>query len=265
MPSEISSKKIVNAQAEKALWERLAYYSIAVIGKEHGTGVPIIYKGKYFIITCEHVIKNIAKNELRFILRTEKALVHKEKNKLAEGMKDKDFRYNEMMELPIKAIHSGFSVCIDLAAIELNDTIKKNKLEFLNLCNENVKAPEINLSVCLMGFAGELAKPFEDKKAHKKGFVLFLLEETTEIIGGNVSLENFYPEHHFFMKYYGDYFPEGMSGCGVWTFEKKISSPIWHVAPKLVGIQSGYYRQSKLLKGEKIDNLFKLLDHCCPN
>mgnify|MGYP001575840604 FL=1 len=63
------------------------------------------------------------------------------------------------------------------------------------------------------------------------------------------------------MKYYGDYAPEGMSGCGVWAFEKKIYSPIWHVEPKLVGIQSAYYDSAELLKGEKLDNLFKLLDN----
>lgn len=263
-------KDIINKQAEKALWERLAYYSIAVIGKEdvrgipeHGTGVPICYKGKYFIITCSHIIRGVAENKLRFVPRTEEALVHKEKNELVEGMKDKKFRYTEMMSLPIKTIHLASPACIDLAAIELDDTIKKNNLNlcFFNLCSDNVKAPEVKLRVHLMGFAGEIAKPFEDKNINKRGFVLFLLKEVTEIMEGNISLNNFYPEHHFFMKYYGDYQPEGMSGCGIWAFEKKIFSPIWHVAPNLVGIQSGCYRPSKLLKGEKIDNLFQLLDN----
>ena len=184
MSSSLTSKKTVNKFAEKALWERLAYYSIAVIGKEdsrgipeHGTGVPICYKGKYFIITCSHIIRSVAKDKLRFNLRTKEPLVYKEKDKLSEGMKDRKFRYTEMSTLPVKAIHLASSACIDLAAIELNSTVKESysNLEFFNLSSETVKAPELKLRVYLMGVAGELAKPFEDKKAHKKGFVLFLL------------------------------------------------------------------------------------------
>jgi len=259
-----NSQKIIDQEAEKALWEKLAYYSIAVIGKEHGTGIPITYKDKYFIITCAHVIKGLAQDKLRFAFRTEDPLVNKKKEEFAEGMRDTKFRFNEMEELSIKTIHLASSSFIDLAAIELNGPIKGKVFEFFPLSKNNIKEPLDKLQVCLMGFAGEIAKPFEDKKAHKKGHILFLFEEQTEIVDNAAPLDNFYTEHHFFMRFYDDYNPEGMSGCGIWSLEKS-KDLIWHIAPKLIGIQSAYYRKSKLLKGEKVDRLFELLDMATNN
>jgi hypothetical protein len=116
-----------------------------------------------------------------------------------------------------------------------------------------------------MGFAGEIAKPFRDKRAHKAGYVLFLHTDETEVMefSSNLdSLTNFYPEHHFLMKYYDDsqsVNPEGMSGCGVWICDKEIPGSIWRVKLRLVGVQSALYPLAKLLKAERVESIFKLL------
>lgn len=259
-----NAKKIVNSEATKALWERLAYYTVGIAGIdenfEPGTGIPIKYKEKYFIVTCSHIVKQVLPDNIRFNKRTNEPLIYKEKDKLNEGMKDPSFRYNEMFSLPIKRIILPISKDIDLAGIELDETVKEKGIDFFELSNANVMTPKTGLRVHLLGFAGEIAQPFEDIKENKKGYVRFLLQEVTEIVPDNESAPNFQPSHEFLMKYYADYKPEGMSGCGIWSFEKKILGLVWRVEPKLVGMQCSVCRSSKVLYGEKAEMLFELLN-----
>ena len=263
-------EKYINSEAEKALMERVARFSVAVVGTEkdieHGTGIPISYKGIYFIITCLHTVNNIIPDKIRFIWRAEDSVIVKDKHKLGEGMKEGNFRYTEMKKLPIAQIHKSSSDIIDLAAIELKGIIKEKGLEFFDLKKENLDIPRAGLDIMMMGYAGETAKPFEDIREHKAGYMLFLHTDWPEIeeLGDNFgNLPNFSPKFHFLMKTHPSdqaVNPKGMSGCGIWTWSKAMPNQIWYPEIKLIGIQCAQYTQNKLLKATRADSLLGLLN-----
>ena len=266
MAKAIKDEKHINPEAERALMERVAWYSVAVAGTErdieHGTGIPIVYEGTYFIITCLHIVDDILPDQVRFIWRTEESIAVKDKNKLKEGMKEKSFKYTEMKKLPIKQIHKASSNKIDLAAIELDGIINEKGLDFFDLQKGYFDIPQVGLDIIMMGYAGEIAEPFKIISERKEGHMLFLHTDWPEIIEAR-DLPEFCPEIHFLMKTHPSdqsVNPKGMSGCGIWTWSKVAPNQMWYPKVKLIGIQSAQYKQSKLFKATRVNSLLELLN-----
>jgi len=266
-----NSKSMVDSEAESALKERLAWYSIIVTATDknfqHGTGIPIIYKGKYFIVTCLHIVKDTSLDELRFTWRTEDPLITTQKDKLLEGMKNKDAKYREMEQLPIKQIHKTTSGIIDLAAIELSGEIKERDLDFFELNKSSVDAPQVGHELIMMGYPGEIAIFAKNKKTGKLGNIGFLHTDwpvVTTQKSESSELPDFDDSVHFLAEIdRGDQSVgvKGMSGCGIWSWEKEIKGKPWYPTNvKLVGIQCAQYEKSKLLLATRVASLFKLLD-----
>jgi len=54
--------------------------------------------------------------------------------------------------------------------------------------------------------------------------------------------------------------PKGMSGCGVWSIPRCKEGKLWFPhESQLLGIQSGIYRQSKLLRFVRTERVLRLL------
>lgn len=264
-------KKDIDLEAQKALLEHVAWYSIVVApvkkGFEHGTGVPIIYKKKYFIVTCKHVIKNVLPNELGFICRSDHPLIWTDKDKLKNGIYDKRFACRKIQFFTIKNIYTPDS--IDLAVIEVELKGKQKDLKFFEMSCNATEEPQRNLDVLLMGHAGEIAIPVKRLEPGVIGYMSFLCNHWGKVTKYKDDMSKYFEEFdakkHFLVSYEYDkndknaVHPKGMSGCGIWAWEKARPDQIWSPDIKLVGIQSTFISLLGLIKGIRIKSLIELL------
>jgi len=264
-------KKDIDLEAQKALLEHVAWYSIVVTptekGLEHGTGVPIIYKGKYFVVTCKHVIKNVSPDKLGFIWRSNHPLIWTDKDKLKNGIYDKRFGCRKIQFFAIKNIYTPAS--IDLAIIELELKEEQKDLKFFEVSCNATKESQGNLDVLLMGHAGEIAIPVKRLEPGVIGYMSFLCNHWGKVTeykdDMNKHFEEFDVKKHFLVSYEYDknnksaVHPKGMSGCGIWAWEKAKPNQMWFPDVKLVGIQSSFIRSLSLIKGINVKCLLELL------
>ena len=258
------NKKALYKEAEKAIVEKIGWYSIVITATEenfeHGTGIPIVYKGKYFIVATRHNITKISPEKLRFHWRLNKPLIVKSVDEIA-SMPGKVLYRPNWRKLPIKQVLKS-SYLADLALLKLDDSVSEDKLAFFDISVDSVRKSIPKTKTILMGYPGKLAKPAlaiekKDKIVNEAVFYYDL----SEIIEPQDSLENFDPKIHFLATCDWDSLtkPQGMSGCGFWVWDKGEPDKLWLPKIYLVGIQSGYYPRKKLLKGIRMEILLDML------
>jgi len=258
-------------QARNAVAEAIGYHTVAIdfsrAAKEKdkgwGTGSFVRIGGKYFIVTCKHVVKPEYKSEdLRYLYKggesfrwVDKEVITKGSLSQIERIIDKKFP----SEIPI--LNRIYSDDLDdFVLLEIGPCageIGSNK--FLEIKSNDVRGPEANTLVYFMGFSTELTRVVT-----KKGELgLFIFYGVSSIIDKEINASDFDPKRHFLIDFgpteTGDTIdPHGLSGCGVWARSPSGKDRLWTPNIYLIGIQHGYFRRSRVLKATNINQLIRL-------
>ena len=223
-----------------------------------GTGSLLKIKDRLFIATCRHVISpKYPDKNIRVLYKGTDPLKWMEKEKIKNyplHKIHKEISRTYPFEIPVvDRFYSSESD--DLLLIELAPSFETvNGSEFFEL--SEMRNPEVDMSVYLMGFSQELTK-----EVMKDRFGMFGYFEATNIVEKKISTRDFDPTKHFltdftFTEETVD--PRGLSGCGVWT--RLPSGPkVWTPNLRLIGIQHGFFKKSQVLVSTRVERLLELI------
>ena len=264
-------KNDIEEEFNKALLEFIGSCSVIVTGEnnefEHGSGVAVKQANQYYILTAAHVLKQEPDNEkIRFIGRPNAPFIEVHKDHLPDAVFKGSYGpivYSTAVQIPIedRIIGTGDE---DIAALKIQNA--ENYLPhtiFHDISDQGETNISVGEIVTICGFPGELAQQVEHSVTREHGAAAFRQFEHREIkpiLDAPVELN---PEIYFITDYTFDdktCNPKGFSGCGVWSIPKVKEDKFW--APqrsKLLGIQSAFYPDSKLLKVVRVERITNLL------
>jgi hypothetical protein len=118
-----------------------------------------------------------------------------------------------------------------------------------------------------MGYTVENAVSPREEPASCAEYEILLNVEWRFVVEPVIGLSGFNPTKHFLVDFSEDThskgyvtLPAGMSGSGIWMYPAFEQDNVWYSTNMLlVGIQSSWYRQSRLIKGVRIGRLLHLL------
>ncbi len=263
----------IDEQGAKAIQHYLASSSVAINsqtpGFEHGTGVAVRYMGENYIVTADHILRKEPRDEKLLIIgRPDFALREVEKSEIPNAF----FRGTHG---PIRS-STGTQVTItrrlttkkigDIAAIKIKDAQQYlPHTVFHDLSNQG----EINISegtpVVICGFPGEFTLHAQHTVTGQHGIAIFTGFAWQSIVALPESLDLSNPMDpkidfvtDFSLRASWD--PKGMSGGGAWAIPKTKNRELWFPSQaKLLGIQSGFYRNNSLLRLTRIECVLDLL------
>jgi len=248
-----------------AIMEAIDSYTVAIAGVGEktvwGTGTPIKFREKFYILTCLHVLEDEPINEnLRFIPRTDAPL--------EMGSKNNIFKYpvssiSKSYRISLPIIYRIVSDEIDhLAILNLDSSVSNVKnINFYEL-KENSKTPPVESHVGLLGFSIEIARKLGKLEPNVIGIGVAPYFDWSKIVGSNDDdLEKFDKEKHFlieFTKSETSCDPRGLSGCGIWASYVNPGK-IWNPNLRLVGVETHSYPKPQILRATKVERVLELL------
>jgi hypothetical protein len=159
----------------------------------------------------------------------------------------------------------------DLAVLVIDPSFVPSPHLRFHQIQDDRRTPDVGSYVVLFGLPSELLRlvgPLEEKSTGRMGYMTFGNFEWRTIVKGEChDLENFNPTRHFLIDFYGETIseeyvthPGGISGCGVWTYPPITKAEVWDPTKvELVGVQSSWYKERRLMKAIKIERLLALL------
>jgi hypothetical protein len=213
-------------------------------GKGLGTGVGLIWQGKYLIATAKHVIEDTPAQRIYYFLPQD-SLQIEESSASIDWTRGK-WQVRHSLENP----RILYSTTDDLAVIvppeQLEDAGKRH---FYRL-DEHHAAPPLNTTVGYLGYPSARAQPFRENYAatpcHSFG------EICTPNCNYDLSCE-------FAITYSPgpDLDPRGFSGSGAWY--SRSEGVVWSPQIRLAGLVTNYYRKSQVLICCRIERLTSFL------
>lgn len=261
--------------AIKAIQERIAWFTVTVIASKqgdppnYGTGTFVEYKSRKYILTCEHVVcKEYDGGYLTILYRpdeplqstTNKEIIQKlvPLNILAVGS-------SGPKRLKYKTAYYGEEED-DLVLVELDKEADLAKYEFHSIESQRPIKPKAGRPVYMTGFSKDLIRM--SRAGKNIGFGVFPSFFVERIINKRVRSDTFDPKRHFIMTCsdpveYVD--PKGISGCAVWSRYASGNTKIWTPKLSILGVETGCYRKSGVLKATRMERVLALLEKTLRN
>ncbi len=158
-----------------------------------GSGTLVIWKGRRFVLTADHVISGTNPADLRFLRPAASRLEKAERPELLRLTGVDTAGLNPFVELPLTAVYRNQP--LDLAAIELDPTVRlREPAEFFEL-EPGAASPAVGVTVTLTGFPQDISRQTLD--GH---YVVFTYAEWNEVAEPG-ALDGFDPQIHLAVPY----------------------------------------------------------------
>jgi len=268
MGKKQKNKQASNQEMQRcdvAIGEAIHNHTVVLVAEQHGkpyvgTGTLITLSDRLFILTCKHVVK---KGKLLFSTRAGanlKLVEREEIKKKPVPLLIKNVDKATLTEPPIVNKYLSKDDEDDIALLELD--ISKRPIKdhyFFGLSRQNVKAEERERTLYVLGYAAELARQVDSQTI---GY--FSSYFSSVVSNKKGSYQNYNQKKHFLIEYPLVKEPmrlHGISGAGIWMRHAyNDGCPIWTANPRLVGLQTSVYPDSRVIKAIKIEVLFSFLD-----
>lgn len=260
---------VIEEQTKKAIEETTSWYTVAIdvslassASPDWGTGSILKFQERLFILTCKHVVKEEYKSEqIKFLFRDEseqKGTYFKEDIKNASLMELTNIPETSAVTLDIvDRFYSNDTD--DLVLLELDPALKLfREYNIYHMQLDTEILPEVDTVVCLMGFSRELFRKISE--GHYGFFHCFI---ASRIVEKNVTDDKYDENRHFLIEYEhkeNSVVINGLSGCGIWTHIFPEKQEIWTPNLRLVGVQTGIYQRSEVIKATRIERVIELLE-----
>jgi len=265
----------IENEGYNALSEYLASCSVIVTseveGFQHGTGVAVRYDNQDYILTARHVLDQESDNVKIMVLgRTGAPYRDVRKNQIAANsihclQKRDTFSQPTHIDITRRLVGKENE---DIAAIKVQNAYGVlPHTVFHDLSGQRKTRTSAGLVVAICGFPGELAVQVKHRLTGQRGAAAFLHFAHQEIKKISDAPKNLHPKLDPKVDLVTDFIddektcdPEGMSGCGVWSIPRCKEGKLWSSREsQLLGIQSGIYPLSKLLRFVRIERVLSLL------
>lgn len=238
-----------------AIQEAVAWHTVCLIvnkSESIGTGSAILWRGQPLILTANHVVKDSLNDDIYFHFR------HQGTMKIAPL--DKLHSHPEMnytRKVKIEIGHRYTSEALDLAVLEVQESISKEHLiQFFPLTKDSITPPPGTI-ITMRGYPSDLARTVAPQTAASYAMIQWSRIEK------NPQFEPFNPETEFLTRFKpNNLHARGYSGAGVW-FDKPTSG-VWHPNLGLAGVCTHYYSRRKLLSVVRIEPVIRFLDTALP-
>jgi len=256
---------IIEDHGGEAIEEAIAYSTIGIASEDGttlGTGVAIRYKEYNLIVTARHVLESVDLDTSWLFPPSHAPLVRAAKKDLPELLARRN-----RIKIPSTQILISKSADDDLAVLFVDAScLTRQNVRFHEL-DDTRNTPEPGVNIVIMGYPGEIAVSPREGPASFEGYEILLNVEWRFVVKPVIGLSGFNPTKHFLVDFSEDTHakglvahPAGMSGSGIWTYSAFEQDNVWYSTNMLlVGIQSSWYRQSRLIKGVRIGRLLHLL------
>lgn len=265
MPSEVTTL------AQDAIEEAISYSTLGIASEDGtvtGTAIAIDYEAQFLIITNKHVVDDIASGPFWFYFRPDAPLIRAPKKDFGKHINkvvgSERFRISITRTLTSEPLD-------DLAVLVIDPSIVPSPHLRFHRIQDDRRTPDVDSYVVLFGLPSELLRlvgPLKEKSTARVGYMTFGNFEWRTIIEEEChDLENFDSTRHFLIDFSEEInseeyvtHPRGMSGCGVWTYPMFTKAELWDPTKvELVGVQSSWYKDRRLMKAIKIERLLALL------
>jgi hypothetical protein len=237
--------------AARAIEEAIRLSTVGVVHgsgdvkwKRLGTGTLVHWRGRFFVLTAEHVgVGKTDAADLRFFLPEEAParLVDRAGILGLDGAPAAEL--HPFSELKICRI--AFDRRLDLAAIEIDETLdgKHPAARFLDLAPGGT-TPAVGHTVACTGFPADITRFTEANHG-----VVFNYVQWTEVVDTPTGVDEVDPALHALTAYADEEpaHPAGMSGGGMWLHRK--AEGIWHPNIDLAAVTISYFPPTRQLKG----------------
>lgn len=260
--TEVPEELIYDASREHIAWQTIGIFDEKTGAVGTGTGLKV--DGQAMIITAGHVLQGMKLENMRFTLRSD--------NEPITGTPlTNRFRIikKEVEAIKLPVIKSQESRADhDLGFILLDNTkLEKTPLIFLDKSDIAEQVP-VDLEVAILsGFPEQLIQSAKRGKIVHMSVGLYI--DYPRIIPNPGNLADYDPSIHFLLR-----FPEeevsdkktmltrlrGMSGASARQIVKNVPGKLWQIKTKIIGIQTGVYRESRTYKCTRSEILLKELD-----
>jgi hypothetical protein len=264
----------IKAEVITALSEYFFSCSVVITsdtpGFDHGTGVAVRFNNEDYILAAAHVLEKEPSNEKLLITsRPESILTKTSKNELREQFFAK--RLGKIK--PSTGTHISISNRLaekalgDIAALKLeNAGTDLPSTVFHDLSKQDQASIAEGNHVTIVGYPGALHIQHKINNEPRVALFPYCTGQTIMTFPKWTDpLNPFYPSVDFFTDFTHDETtcdPGGMSGGGAWALPDACADKLW--APqqsRLLGIQSGLYREKKLLRLVRIERVLELLSN----
>lgn len=253
-PGEPGWRNLIDNEG-KAIQETVAWHTVSLIvnkSKSIGTGSAIFWRGHPLILTASHVIKDSPNDDIYFHFR------HQGTMKVApldELHSHPEMKYTRKVKIEIRRRYA--SEDLDLAVLEVRESISKEHLiQFFSLTEDSITPPAGTIIV-MHGYPSDLAKTVAPQTAASYAMIQWSRIEK------NPKFEPFNPETEFVTKFrVNNLHARGYSGAGVW-FDKPTNG-VWHPNLGLAGVCTHYYSGRKLVSVVRIEQVIRFLNKAFP-
>jgi len=261
----------IDEEAAKALGEYAASCSVIITsettGFEHGTGVAVRYRNSDYIVSAAHVLTEEPNNDKILIIgRPDSSMKEVEKGEIPGaffgGTRGK---INSSTGTHVSIIERLFRKELgDIAALKIENAEKVLPYtRFHDLDSQGATHLAIGTPVVIFGFPGEIALQVQHRVTGQRGVAAFPYCTWQTIVDLPDTLDHLDPDVDFVTDFTDNEKtcdPRGMSGGGAWTIPKIQDGKLWSPnQTRLLGIQSGFYRNRKLLRLVRLESVLSLL------
>jgi hypothetical protein len=221
-------------------------------GLEVGTATAIRWHQRIFLLTADHVIRDVPDAELDFAFRPPGTLP-----RFVQGQGNSSPK-KYVRAQQVQVVHRYRSPTEDLAALEVHPEVQ-NRVEFFDLRPESKVIRPLGSSICTIGVPSD---SFEQLAPSACAFS-FTVHWGELVTRGQKLLRDFNPRKHLLLRFppadEGRH-PGGFSGAGAWYQAPSAEPPIvWTFRPVLAGIVTHFYRTSRVLQIARIERVVAFL------
>ena len=243
--------------AADGMEEAVAWHTVGIVcdgGRGIATGITVVWRGHYLILTAYHVIQGNRPGDFSLIFREPGSLVHAE---LSEVPGRRDFALLPKQHVLVRKIQ--FDLNLDLGFLEVSpDLAAYHRVRFFKLDSSDA-APQVGTTVVVRGYPSDIASPTGE------GDRLLLASGFWSQIADKPRPHRFDPDREFLVKYpladAGKH-ARGFSGAGAWFH--RSPAPAWHPNLGLGGVCTHYYGRSGLLSFIKSQFVVRFLRSMFP-
>jgi len=260
----------VDKQKFTAIVERIAVFTVGIAVNDNtsvGTGVLVEDGAKRFVLTAEHVVRDVDPSRMRFWCKPAAPLIEQRAS---------DAPRNELQSLtygyvfPIRAITTDESA--DLAVLSLDPEFRlPGASEFYNF---SLSAPLTGQSTNLEGvsilcFGFPVANSKEVSRVGQNVYnftgcachACYYDSALNSTLWNRISI-SFSPDANLILRYSeseGWFEPDGFSGCGVWVATEGATDLLWKAVPILVGVEHHYVKRLEILIASRLSSIVNII------
>lgn len=251
----------------QAVLEAVAWHTVAIVPEkrlELATGVCLRFRDEYWVVTAGHAIKAWGLDRVFFITRPPVTLLTAAKGDLVRRFREEGSAHERFRPTIVGYVESD--VVEDLILLRLAEP--EGGIQFHAL-ETAISSPTVGEQVLIFGLPMETARNATDAvSGEKAGMVFFTFDWLPVVDRSEQDFMDYDPRVHFLVDFPEgpdptDYVtePHGLSGAGLWRPPRPAPKDrIWNPRTvTLVGIQTGWYSRSRLLKATRIERVVDLL------